>query len=278
MKNFILSHKRLTVGIILYIAVFIVSGFISPWQIRDITLSDLEIEGTGVIMDKIPIKIIYFGIYELVELLVYADSESFSANGLMFFISVCALFSYTYIIREYFLKNQFDNKAEEITIDFIYDNIFAYVSALLAYYLYKPTAGKVVEIMDGDTWIFKALAVFLIILFIIVPSIPQVLQLLAYIFAVWGTSKILVYIDDNLKWNVFFRTIVIVLAAIVLLVVINIVINFLLKGMQEALVAFFAAAFPLMVNFIIGAIKLCVTLMLIFGAILGIFWLVTKLS
>lgn len=278
MKNFILNHKRLSVGIILYIAVFIVSGFISPWQIRDITLSDLEIEGTGVIMDKIPIKIIYFGIYELIELLVYADSESFSANGLMFFISVCALFSYTYIIREHFLKNQFDNKAEEITIDFIYDNIFAYVSALLAYYFYNPIAEKVSGIMDGDTWIFQVAAVLLIILFIIIPSIPQVLQLLAYVFAVWGTSKILVYIDDNLKWNVVFRTIVIVLAAAVLLILINIVINFLLKGMQEALVLFFSAAFPLMADFIIGAIKLCVSLVLILGAILGIVWLVTKLS
>ena len=59
MKNFILSHKRLSVGIILYIAVFIVSGFISPWQIRDINLSDLDVDDSAGVMDKVPLKIIY---------------------------------------------------------------------------------------------------------------------------------------------------------------------------------------------------------------------------
>ncbi|HAP79341.1 MAG TPA: hypothetical protein DCQ78_04095, partial [Ruminococcus sp.] len=105
MKNFILNHKRLTIGIILYIAVFIVSSFISPWQIRDVNFSDLEIDHTIGVVDKVPLKIIYFGIYELVELLVYAGSENFTANGLMFFITVCALFSYTYIIRSFVIKN-----------------------------------------------------------------------------------------------------------------------------------------------------------------------------
>ena len=59
MKNFILSHKRLSVGIILYIAVFIVSGFLSPWQIRDINLSDLDVDDSAGVMDKVPLKIIY---------------------------------------------------------------------------------------------------------------------------------------------------------------------------------------------------------------------------
>ena len=143
MKNFIINHKRLTIGIILYIAVFIVSSFISPWQIRDVNFSDLEIDHTIGVVDKVPLKIIYFGIYELVELLVYAGSESFTANGLMFFITVCALFSYTYIIRSFVIKNEFDSKAEEMALDFIYDNIFAYISSVLAYFLYSPIAKKV---------------------------------------------------------------------------------------------------------------------------------------
>lgn len=283
MKNFILNHKRLTIGIILYIAVFIVSSFISPWQIRDITFNDLEVDQTIGVVDKVPLKIIYFGIYELVELLVYAGSDGFSANGLMFFISVCALFSYTYIIRSLFIKNEFDSKAEEMAIDFIYDNIFAYISSVLVYFLYNPIAKKVYEIMNGDkSTLLKVLAVLIVVLFVVIPSIPQILQLLAYVFSISWTVKLLVTLNESLTWNIILKTIVIVLAGTVLIILINLIINGLLEKMQEKLVEFFGVLFPAMGLFLLSALRICVkvgiALLVFSGVSFGLIWLVEKLT
>lgn len=277
MKNFILSHKRLSVGIILYIAVFIVSGFLSPWQIRDINFSDLDVDSTAGVMDKVPLKIIYFGIYELVELLVYADSDGFSANGIMFFISVCALFSYTYVIRKSFIKNELDSKAEEIAIDFIYDNIFAYISSLIAYYFYKPVEVNIAEIMNGDkTWLI-CLTVFIIICFVIIPAFPQLLQLLAYVFLVSMTAKLLVTMDSLLDWNIIIKNIIIFIVGAVLIVLINLVINVLLERMQSTVAEFLVKFFPAMGLMIAGIVRICVKIIitgLIISAVLAVLFLV----
>ncbi|MGN1037670.1 MAG: hypothetical protein ACI4PX_07845 [Ruminococcus sp.] len=282
MKNFILSHKRLSVGIILYIAVFIVSGFISPWQIRDINLSDLDIDDSAGVMDKVPLKIIYFGIYELIELLVYADSDVFSANGIMFFISVCALFSYTYVIRKSFIKNELDSKAEEIAIDFIYDNIFAYISSLIAYYFYKSVEVKIAEIMGGGkTWLI-CLTVFIIICFVIIPAFPQLLQLLAYVFLVSMTAKLLVTMDSLIEWNIIIKKIIIFLVGAVLIVLINLVINVLLERMQSAVAEFLVKFFPAMGLMIAGIVRICVKIIIaviIISAVLAVvFLIVDKLA
>ena len=277
MKNFILSRKRLVIGIILYIAVFIVSGFLSPWQIREINFSDLDVGDSVEVMDRVPLKIIYFGIYELVELLVYAESESFSANGIMFFISVCALFSYTYVIRKSFIKNELDSKVEEISIDFIYDNIFAYIASLIAYYFYKPVAGKVAGIMDGDKKWLICLTVFIIICFVIIPAFPQLLQMLAYVFLVSMTAKLLVTMDSLIKWNAIIKNIVIFLVGAVLIVLINLIINFLLERMQSIIAEFLVKFFPAMGLMIAGIVRICVKIIIaviIISAVLAVVFLV----
>lgn len=282
MKNFILSHKRLVIGIILYIAVFIVSGFLSPWQVRDINFSDLEVDTSVEVMDKVPLKIIYFGIYELVELLVYADSESFSANGLMFFISVCALFSYTYVIRKSLIKNELDSKAEEISIDFIYDNIFAYIASLIAYYFYKPAAGKIAGIMDGDKKWLIVLTSFIIICFVIIPALPQLLQMFAYVFLVSMTAKLLVTMDNLIEWNAIIKNIVIFLVGAVLIVLINLIINLLLERMQNLIAEFLVKFFPAMGLMITGIVRICVKIiiacLILSGVIAVLFFVVEKLA
>lgn len=105
MKDFISDHKRLTIGIVIYIAVFIVSNFLSPWQTGEITINDLESDSANIVTDKVPVNIIFFGIYELCELLFYANSlDSFeSGNSIMFFVSACAIFTYMYFVKRIFI-------------------------------------------------------------------------------------------------------------------------------------------------------------------------------
>lgn len=260
MRYFISTHKRLTVGVILYIAVFIVSIFISPWQIEDITVAEVDADSSNLVMNKIPINIIYFGIYEIYELLAYSGSDTFTTNSIMFFFSACALFTYAYFIRKLFISNDdiTDTKIEKIALDFIYDNIFAYIICLLSYYFYKPVSEKVLPAFESDNFWIKALAIIMLIMFIIVPSIPQLLQLLAYVFLISKTSDLLNWIDKSLEWNIIIKTIFIFLVAVLAIILTNLIINILLDRLQIAVAEFFMTAFPMIGALILGFIKLCI--------------------
>ncbi|MDE5945684.1 MAG: hypothetical protein K2G63_00035 [Oscillospiraceae bacterium] len=275
MKYFISNHKRLTLGIILYIAVFIVSSYISPWQIRDVTLSDLEITESNIVMNKIPINIIYFGIYELCELLIYANS-AYETSGLMFFITACAIFSYTYFIRKYFIIDEYiDELPERLALDFIYDNIFAYIISLLIYYFYTPVAGKINHWLTSDVFILRAVIIVALILFIIIPSIPQLFNLLAYIFSVMMITMLLNYIDESLDWNIILKALIIVLTASILLIVVNIFINILLERLQEMLLNFLSATFPVLIALGIWLVKFCIKAVITLAVIAFIVWAIT---
>lgn len=275
MKYFISNHKRLTLGIILYIAVFIVSSYISPWQVRDITLNDLEITESNMVMDKVPINIIYFGIYELCELLLYAES-AYKTNGLMFFITACAIFSYTYFIKKHLIVDEYlDDFPEKVALDFIYDNIFAYVISLIIYYFYEPVAGQVNQWLKTDVFILRAIIIGAIILFIAIPSIPQLLHLLAYIFSVMLITKLLNYIDNSLEWNIILKTIIIALVAVILFIAINLFIGMILERLQEMLMEFLLATFPLLIALIIWLIKFCIKAVIALAVIAFIVWAIT---
>ncbi len=274
MKYFISNHKRLFIGIILYIAVFIVSGYISPWQIRDITFNDLEVTESNFIIEKAPVKIIYFGIYELCELLLYAETN-LSSSGLMFFITACAIFSYTYFIKKFIIIDDcLDELPEKIALDFIYDNIFAYIISLIIYYAYKPVSGKINHFLDLDIFILKAVIIVALILFIVIPSIPQLLNILAYIFSVCIITKILNYMDESLTWNIVLKTIAIILTALILLIAVNIFINIILERLQEILLAFLVSVFPVMGLLAMGLIKFCIKAVIALTIIVFIMWAV----
>lgn len=275
LKYFISNHKRLTLGIILYIAVFIVSSYISPWQVRDITLNDFEITESNMVMDKVPINIIYFGIYELCELLLYAES-AYKTSGLMFFITACAIFSYTYFIKKHIVIDEYiDSFPEKMALDFIYDNIFAYIVSLLIYYFYEPVSGKVNHWLSSDVFILRAVIIVALILFIIVPSLPQLLNMLAYIFSVMMITKFLNYIDKSLEWHIIFKTIIIVLTAVILFIIVNLFINMILERLQEMLLVFLAGTFPILGALAIWFVKFCIKAVIACTVIAFIVWAIT---
>jgi len=273
LKDFILNHKRLVIGIVLYIAVFIVSGYISPWQVRDITLDDFEVTESNIILEKAPVKIIYFGIYELCELLVYADEKS----GFMFFITACAFFTYAYFIKKLFIREEYpDSIAEKITLDFIYDNIFAYIISLLVYYLYKPVSGKIGDFIQSDSFWLKSALILALIIFIILPAIPQVLQVFAYVYAILGIVDLLNHIDSSLDWNIILKSILMFVVASVIIVLLNIIINILLEGLQKWIGGILLGVFPVMGVIAVTAVKFCIKAILFISLLMLVVWLITK--
>lgn len=281
LKDFISGHKRLTIGIILYIAVFIVSKFISPWQIADITINDFEADSANMVMDKLPVNIIFFGIYELCELLFYADASGMleSGHGIMFFVSACAIFTYMYFIKKIFINEDSDDCfSEKITLDFIYDNIFAYISSLLVYYLYKPVSGLVVNIFKGDAFWLKAVVSIMIILVMIIPAIPQLLQVFAYVFAISKVTDLLNLMDSSIEWNIVLKSIVIFGTAFILIALINIIINIILEKAENRIGEFLTEAFPALFALAIAIIKFCIGAVIFMIILFVILFIITKIA
>lgn len=281
MRNLISGHKRLTIGIILYIAVFIVSKFLSPWQIGDITISDFDSDSSNIVMDKIPVNIIFFGIYELCELLFYATSSGMLESGhdIMFFISACALFTYMYFIKKLFINEYSDDfLPEKIILDFIYDNIFAYISSLIVYYLYSPVSGLVIKVFKGDAFWLKALVSIMLILVLIIPAIPQFLQVLAYVFAISKITILLNYMDSSINWNIILKIIVIFAVAFILIALTNIIINIFLEKAENRIGEFLLVAFPALFGLAITILKFCLGAVIFILVLFAIAFIITKFA
>lgn len=281
LRNLISGHKRLTIGIILYIAVFIVSKFLSPWQIGDITISDFDSDSSNIVMDKVPVNIIFFGIYELCELLFYATSSGMLESGhdIMFFISSCALFTYMYFIKKLFINEYSDDfLPEKIILDFIYDNIFAYISSLIVYYLYSPVSGLVVKVFEGDTFWLKALVSIMLILVLIIPAIPQFLQVLSYVFAISKITILLNHMDSSINRNIILKIIVIFAVAFILIALTNIIINIFLEKAENRIGEFLLAAFPTLFGLAMTILKFCLGVVIFMLILFAIAFIITKFA
>ena len=264
MKYFILNHKRLTIGIILYIAVFIVSNFLSPWQADNITINDfVDVDSTNIVTNKIPVNILFFGIYELSELLFYSDSLK-DGNGFIFFISACAIFTYMYLIKRIFINEDSDDfLPEKLTLDFIYDNIFAYASSLIVYYLYDPVSKFIAHIITDGNFIVKATIIIAMILLILIPSLPQLLQILSYVLAISKITELLNYMDISLKWNIILKTIAIFAVATILIVLLNIIVNVILEKMEISVGNFLKETFPTLFALAVYILSIIIQLLIL---------------
>lgn len=279
MKDFISDHKRLTIGIVVYIAVFIVSNFLSPWQTGELTMSDLESDSANMVTDKIPVNIIFFGIYELCELLFYADSLESGGNSIMFFVSACAIFTYMYFIKRIFINEDSDDfLPEKIALDFIYDNIFAYASSLIVYYLYNPVSTFISNIIVNENFLLRAVTIIAIILLIIIPALPQLLQIFSYVLAVSKITELLNYMDISLKWNIILKSIVIFAVAFILIALLNILINIVLEKMEDSIGNFLKEAFPAIFTLAISIFQLIIELVILAVILMIIMFIIVQFT
>ncbi len=235
--------------------------------------------------------------YELVELFAYADTpELFKGDMLMFSVAACAVFSYAKIIQDAFLKFELGNgfnftldpdmleldteEPEEVSLvsvfgGFFYDNIFAYLCCVIMYNAYMPLAAKFNGVFAGDSFWDKAIAVAVIILFLIIPAIPQVAQFMLYIISVSLMEDLLDYIYFKIDIPLFFRAVFTFLAAAVLVFLIKII----LSAIGELVMKKFKLLFLQPILSILGsALSIIGTLAAIFVGMLAIILLLSKCS
>ena len=99
--DFIKEHILLVIGGILYLAVFIISFKISPWDDFSIEELDSNIKFNNSNLQHLPIlKFLCFGISELGQGFKYANGLGLNNSvGFSYFIAVCAVFTYINLIK-----------------------------------------------------------------------------------------------------------------------------------------------------------------------------------
>lgn len=227
------EHRRLSAGIVLYVVVFIVSLIYSPWTSAS---SFLSMEDYS-FFERIFFKFTFFGVLDFLDLFYYAiDDTIFSGNGVMFIMSGCALFSIAKFLQDTFISDEFDDLPERLAVDFIYDNIFAYAVCVLLFNAYFPIAGKVGSSMADSGFFGKAFIVLIVTALIVVPAIPYLVYIIAYLLSVMLISSFASYLDKTITWSfVFAKDLLIYLVMIVLVLIMSFLVSGLLGMMIDNL-------------------------------------------
>lgn len=268
MTNFVSNHKRLIIGIGLYIAVFIVSIFVSPWSLGELGINEVIDVSESVVTDKIPVNVIFFGIYELIELMDYSLSDALGEGGdILFFVAACAMFSFAKLINKFVIQDDFDDFPESLVLDFLYDNIFAYVACLITYFAYPPVRGIVNNVFDGDTFWLKAVVVVALAIVVFVPSLLNISQVIVYALSVSAILELLSLIERSLNWYIIVEAVIAFTIAAVLLVVVNLIVNMLMDKMLDKLLEFLKDSFGLIFGLIIDGIKVVVIIVAVVFAL-----------
>lgn len=230
-KDFIREHKLIFTGVILYIIVFIVSSFISPWQTGDISFSDIDKSLADADNEiKFNVKFMFYGIYELLEMLIYASSDAFAENGAVFFLSLCALFTYLSCISFLFIKpDEMENKIEKAVVGYLYDNIFSYIACIIAYYAFTPAYEKIIPIYRSHNFIIMLLFIFIIAF----PGLIQFFKMLAYIGCSIGIVKITGLINNALDDKRILASVLSFIVALALIILLNVIIEKIMERVYE---------------------------------------------
>lgn len=281
MRNFISKYKLVCTGIVLYIAVFIVSSFISPWQADSISFADID-DSLAFADGKIDfnIKFIFYGVYELIEMLVYATYGDFTGNTNIFFLSICALFTFLSCISFLLIRpdkqlNDMDSheKIEKAVAGYLYDNIFAYIACLAAYYLFNPAYEKIMSIYHSKN---GSLVMVLFVIFIAIPGAIQFLKVLAYVGVSYEIVKIIYNIQNHFEDKKVIATVLSFIVALALIVLLNLIMDRIMEKVYKLTIQSSIAGGIILGQILITVIKVVLILSAITAVMFAIFAVVLK--
>lgn len=287
MRDFISKYKLVCTGIVLYIIVFIVSSFISPWQVDSISFADID-DSLAFADGKISfnIKFIFYGVYELIEMLAYATHEDFAGNTNIFFLSLCALFTFLSCISFLLIRpdeslynldssEKRKKKLEKAVAGYLYDNIFAYVACLAVYYLFTPVYDRVMLIYNSEN---KSLVILLSVVFVFIPGAIQFFKILAYVGVSYEIIKIIYNIQNHFADKKVIAAVVSFAVALVLIILLNLIMDAIMEKVYKLTIQSSIAGGMILTELLIGAVKLMLILAGISAVLFGIFAIVMKVN
>ncbi|MDE7363175.1 MAG: hypothetical protein K2N38_14725 [Oscillospiraceae bacterium] len=283
--DFISEHKKLVIGTVLYIAVFIAGIFFTPWGNAAVSAEEMGegFEFTNGFMNALPLEFLYYGIAELLQAFEYIQSLEMGSGMLMFFyFTVCAVFTYTSALkhlildgRDFFTLNISDmedmNFFEKVTVDYLYDNVGMFLTGVLVRLLYPLAAEGFVGLWNGGNIFLNALLVFAVAVLILIPMLPNLVYMLLYAL---GLQKIILLantMEAGMKIIPFFKTALIFLAAAALILLLNFLGSLLLDFFQRRTIIIIGEIGEAAASTALGFLKVAAVLIGIVFIIMAIF-------
>lgn len=254
-SKFIISHKLLLIGLVLYLCMYAVSQYFDQWisgesfsgvayNGLDFYLPTLKVENR--ILDIIPLSILYFGIADITDV-IHQDIS------LMFFVLVTfSCVAMNFFMKKYYETNNSISNYERWITAHLYDNVLFYVISVVMKFISKyidtisildnffPSIGKIFGTSIG-TKLFGTFVLliifFLTVILILIPLMPTFIYYVIYLI-VLTVNLLVVQILDNVCFDKIFgdtffpREVLTAVLALTLVMVMNILVERLYEKIQ----------------------------------------------
>lgn len=218
-KSFLRENIIPLAILLLYLIVYFISSQISPFEMefnKEIEKATIEGKSLGITL----MKILFFGIYELLVMLVYVFKKY---DG--FYIPVlvvCAFFTFSHIIVDKLneLINEESSRFRKGIVEYGIDNILGYLISILFYYHYDTVYKFVCENMnEGIVKIVAVVVFFLLFGLFAIPSIAEfAVYLIAFHYLMEFVEKMKLTIHNNVLQSLAIFTLAMLLTIIIIIV------------------------------------------------------------
>lgn len=223
-RDFCSEHKLIVIGGLLYIAVYVASNMYSPWVAEELNAS----------AEELPPDFLFFGIYELLTMILYAINEISDSllSQVMFMVTVSAMFTYVHFI----IEKIFDEEGLSKKVSgYFLDNILAYIMCLLSYKFFVPAWTNIHKFYSGSGTMYRIIIIALFIVLIILPAILQIGHMATYISLVSLIMKASEMINAHFASHPVLCAVLVFLATVLAIIVMNAILNVILDKFYELL-------------------------------------------
>lgn len=213
------EHIPLIVGIVLFVVTYIVGSIFSPWSMDTTWVT----------------RLVYFGIMDVEELILYVQ-HTYDSMPILFLsiMAIGALFYMQIIVKVILDKLDIDNPTEKSICDFLFGNIGAYISCVICYHA-LPYANNLCS--NEETSLAVRIVFFCAIVLTAFLSLYVILYLLAYEVIV----GIIIKIGDKIISSVSSAILqgVLLVVTILIVTIIGIIITVAMDKLYDEIVSIF---------------------------------------
>lgn len=225
-RDFCSEHKLIVIGGLLYIAVYVASNMYSPWVAEELNAS----------AEELPPDFLFFGIYELLTMILYAINKISDSllSQVMFIVTVSAMFTYVhFIIEKIFDIGFYDEEGLSKKVGgYFLDNILAYIMCLLSYKFFVPAWTNIHKFYSGSGTMYRIIIIALFIVLIILPAILQIGHMATYVSLIMKASEM---INAHFASHPVLCAVLVFLATVLAIIVMNAILNVILDKFYELL-------------------------------------------
>lgn len=231
LRDFGKYYNIFLICLLIYPLVFVLNLFLAPWH-SEKGLSFADLEWSFSYLDNANIfnfKFLFYGIYDLLEVLIYKPPYMPEEHSEFFFDIFTSLYSLANIIEFTILysfnKHNNNNKLITALTTYMLDNILAYFTCLITYFISPPLYKLFITNVTDKTGILIIGAIYLILIGI---SSPIILKVVLYIASMIGVSELVLSLKENSD-NPIVTSILTCSIIIISVIIINLILDALIE-------------------------------------------------